>query len=609
MLNIKNIELSRGSKTLFEGASATVFAGHKVGLVGLNGTGKTSLLKLLLGEITAMSGEIELNDQYRMAHVSQETEPHACSALEFVLQGDKQLYQLQHQIAQAEAAGHFEQLAQHHADFAEMDGYAAPARAASLLSHLGFTEDDQAQPVATFSGGWRVRLNLARALFTPSDLLLLDEPTNHLDLKTIFWLQKWLRDYQGTLIVISHDRAFLDEVISHVLHIQHRQLHAYTGNYSQFEAVYSERLALQQKQYEKQQAKIKHMTRFIERFGAKATKAKQAQSRVKMINKMQTVAAVQMESPIQFEFYEPDEQVNPLITTTKLDCGYDEAIILRDVDCQILRGDRIGLLGNNGAGKSTLIKTLMGEIKPVAGIFDINKKVKIGYFAQHQLEFLDGNLSPIEHLREVAKCKPESECRSYLGSFGFQGERIFEPLSHFSGGEKSRLALSLIIVQRPSLLLLDEPTNHLDLETRMALMLALQNYSGSLLLVSHDRYLMQSITDTLLIIENGRLNRFDGSLDDYQQLIQSQDKPMKTKQVSQQAENFEARKKSTARLLQIERKLTQHQQEIQDIDKKMCDPDMFDAKNRQAYVKLQEKKLELSAKIQALEEEWLENQS
>lgn len=605
MISAKNVSLSRGSKTLLDNVSFTIHAGQKIGLVGQNGSGKTSLLMLLLKHIEANSGEIQHNERLTFAHVSQETKPLPCSALDYVLQGHAQYTRLQDQMRDAEMHDHFEKLAEYHSEFADIDGYALPSQAASILYHLGFDEVQQASPVASFSGGWRVRLNLARALFTPSDLLLLDEPTNHLDLNTIIWLEKWLQDYQGSLIVISHDRLFLDHVIDHVMHIHQHNITTYTGNYSQFEAVYSEKLALQEKMFAKQQAKVKHMMRFVNRFGAKASKAKQAQSRLKMIDKMQTVAQVQAESSIEFEFLEPDNIANPVLTLDDLSCGYDECVVLQQIHLQIQQGDRIGLLGRNGAGKSTLIKTLMAELTPLQGGITTAKGLKIGYFAQHQLEYLDPKGSPLAHLREVLSGQSESTLRAYLGRLGFQDDRVFEPLENFSGGEKSRLALALIIYQKPALLLLDEPTNHLDLETRMALMLALQNYSGSLVLVSHDRYLMSCITDKLWLIDDKTVTEYRDSLDDYENLVkQTVSSPFKKAKKSA-GQSYQDKKKATNRLAQIERQLAKHQTKVADIEQAMCAEDLYLDENRAQYLALQEDKAKLKQTIEQLEAEWL----
>lgn len=605
MINLKNVVLIRGSLCLLDDVSLTLHAGQTVGLVGLNGSGKTSLFLMLLQQIEPNSGVVEYNDKLTFAYVSQETEPFPYSALDFVLQGDQRYHQLQQQIADAELHGHFEHLAEYHAQLADIDGYTAPSRAAEILFHLGFNDEQQTDPVASFSGGWRVRLNLARALFTPADLLLLDEPTNHLDLNTIVWLEKWLCEYRGSLMVISHDRIFLDHVIDHVWHINHKKIDRYTGNYSQFEAVYAEKLALQKKMFEKQQAKIKHSMRFVNRFRAKASKAKQAQSRLKMIAKMETVASVQAESPIEFDFFEPDHTANPVATIRDCQCGYGDAVILQDVDCQIHRGDRIGLLGENGAGKSTFIKTLMGELPPLAGECETAKNLKIGYFAQHQLEFLAADLSPLAHLREVADGASESSLRAYLGQFGFSDDRVFEPLGHFSGGEKSRLALSLIIYQKPALLLLDEPTNHLDLETRMALMLALQNYTGSLLLVSHDRYLMNSITDQLWLIKDNTITEYQGGLDDYETMIRKKECSSLKREKSSTRVSTHQENKNIKRIAQLERKITKLQKDIANAEAQMCDNRLFEEDQQDRYHTLQARKQSLKEEVAILEEEWL----
>lgn len=602
MINLENLSLTRGRKDLLIDVSQTFFDGQKIGLVGNNGTGKTSLMMLLMGEIEPSEGRIRRSEQLRIAHVAQEMAAGDIAALDYVLQGDTEYWDCHLALAEAERSGQFDKLGELHERMSVCDGYTAHARAGTLLSHFGFDDAMQARSVAHFSGGWRVRLNLARVLFAPSDLLLLDEPTNHLDLSAIIWLEKWLQDYPGTLIMTSHDREFLDKVISHVAHIDRQSIKLYTGNYSQFEDERMRAMALQQKTFEKQQAKIKHMMRFVKRFGAKATKAKQAQSRLKQINKMESVAAVHIDSPIQFEFFEAPACPNPLLTLNRAEMGYGETTVLSDVGLQVIKGDRIGLLGENGAGKSTLIKSLIGELPLLSGERIISSKVSIGYFAQHQLEHLDLSRTPIAYLRDIASGETDAKLRAYLGSFGFSGDRIFDPVENFSGGEKSRLVLSLIIWQRPMLLLLDEPTNHLDLETRTALMLALQNFTGSLVLVSHDRYLMSMISDTLWLVEGGHVQPFDGSLADYQKHILTCDKPSKPKSVKTTSKPKKA--DHSRRLAQIEKLLTKYQGEIEVLEATMC-ATLQNADSVQTYQSLQTDKEKLEQTVAELEQEWI----
>ncbi len=517
MINLTNITLLRGQRVLLKNMTWTINAKQKIGLVGANGSGKSSLLAMLQQQLEPADGDISFSAELRIAQVDQETPGVAFSAADYVLQGYQQIWSIEEKIRHAEATEDYEDLANQHMHLAEIDGYRVKSEVAELLNGLGFNEAEQQKAVAEFSGGWRMRLNLARALLCPSDLLLLDEPTNHLDLETIVWLEKWLQKYPGTLIIISHDRDFLDRVVTHIAHLEHQQVKCYTGDYSRFETQRAEMLASQQATYEKQQRQIKHMLRFVERFGAKATKARQAQSRLKAVNKMEKVAAVQTTSEFRFEFFEPKPCGGPLISFREGQCGYEQPI-LDKVKVQLQAGDRIGLLGVNGAGKSTLIKTLMGELPPLQGQVVQTQHLKIGYFAQHQVDRLHLDKSPLQHMQAIAFKETSLNLRNYLGTFNFSGDIAMRPAGQLSGGERARLAFAMLIWERPNLLLLDEPTNHLDLEVRMALMLALQNYSGALLLVSHDRYLLNSTTDCLWIIENQRVKEFSGTLSDYTQI-------------------------------------------------------------------------------------------
>jgi len=519
MLKLSQITLYRGRQCLFEGASLTVHAGQRVGITGANGAGKSSLLALIRGELELDAGELALPPDWVMAHVAQETPAVAISALDHALGGDEEVATALARLVEAEQAGDGEAQARLHQQLELLDGYAAPARAASLLSGLGFAEADLARPVSDFSGGWRMRLNLARALMCRSDLLLLDEPTNHLDLDAVIWLQGWLKSYPGTLLLISHDRDFLDEVVDHIAHVEGRDITLYAGNYTRFEAVRAERLAQQQSAWQRQQEEIAHAQRFIDRFRAKASKARQAQSRLKALERMQLIAPAHVDSPFRFAFRPADKYPHPLARLEQVSAGYGEVPVLRGVDLGIEPGDRIGLLGHNGAGKSTLIKALAGESRVTAGSVSLSPDLVLGYFAQHQLETLHLESSAFDHLRRQEPAITEQDARDFLGSFGFIGDRVFEPVGPFSGGEKARLVLALVVRLRPNLLLLDEPTNHLDLEMRQALINALQDFAGALLVVSHDRHLLRSVCDAFWLVDDGRVTSFDGDLEDYRRWL------------------------------------------------------------------------------------------
>jgi ATP-binding cassette, subfamily F, member 3 len=520
VIRFNQFTLARGVKPLFDATSFVLNPGENAGLVGANGAGKSTLFSVLRGELHADGGDFSLPPSWRIAHVAQETPAADETALEYTLDGDAALREIEAGIREAEAAHDGEALAHAHAAFADADGYTAPARAEALLLGLGFTLAQTRERVASFSGGWRMRLNLAQALMCRSDLLLLDEPTNHLDLDAIVWLEEWLHRYAGTLVVISHDREFLDSVCNVTLHLENRQVKRYGGNYSQFEILRAQQLALQQSAYEKQQKTVAHLQSFIDRFKAKATKARQAQSRMKALEKMERIAPAHVASPFTFEFRTPDAAPNPMLVMDDVRCGYrkddgGQTPILESIALSIQNGQRIGLLGANGQGKSTLVKTLAGTLAPLSGEMRQGRGLAIGYFAQHQLETLRPDDSPLAHLARIAPEAREQELRDFLGGFNFSGDMASAPIAPFSGGEKARLALALIIWQKPNLLLLDEPTNHLDLETRHALTMALAQFEGTLILVSHDRHLLRASTDQFMLVANHRLQPFDGDLDDY----------------------------------------------------------------------------------------------
>ncbi|WP_256677054.1 ABC-F family ATP-binding cassette domain-containing protein, partial [Pseudomonas sp. PICF6] len=515
MIRLQNLTLQRGPQRLLEDAELTLHAGHKAGLIGANGAGKSSLFALLRGELHPDSGDCLLPADWRIAHMRQEVDTLERLAVDYVLDGDLRLRQVQRDLAAAEAAHDGAAQARLHAELDSADGYTADARARKLLAGLGFTNEQMDRQVGDFSGGWRMRLNLAQALMCPSDLLLLDEPTNHLDLDAIIWLEDWLKSYPGTLLLISHDRDFLDAVVDHVAHVDQRKLTLYRGGYSAFERARAERLAQQQQAYEKQQAQRAHMESYIARFKAQATKARQAQSRIKALERMEELSAAHVDSPFDFVFRESTKISSPLIDLSDARLGYGDKTVLEKVKLQLTPGARIGLLGPNGAGKSTLIKNLSGELEPLAGRLTRGENTVVGYFAQHQLDSLDAKASPLLHLQRLAPNEREQTLRDFLGGFDFRGARIDEPVLNFSGGEKARLALALIAWGRPNLLLLDEPTNHLDLEMRLALTMALQEFSGAVLVVSHDRHLLKSTTDNFFLVADGKVEEFDGDLEDY----------------------------------------------------------------------------------------------
>ena len=528
MIRLSQVTLRRGAKVLLEGADLALNPGEKVGLIGANGSGKSSLFALLTGELHADAGEVDYPARWRVAHVAQETPALARPALEYAIDGDTRLRSLEAELAAVEAGEHTEasgvRLAELHTALSDADAYTARSRAEQLLAGLGFTHEQMAEPVASFSGGWRMRLNLAQALMCPSDLLLLDEPTNHLDLDAILWVEDWLKRYGGTLLIVSHDRDFLDGVVSVIVNIDNRKLRRYSGNYSSFEAQRAAAVVLAAAQYDKQQRERAHLESFINRFRAQATKARQAQSRMKMLARMEELAPLHVSAPFSFEFREPIKAPNPLLTLDGVSAGYHMAgspdkTVLSGIRFSLRSGERYGLLGINGAGKSTFIRTIAGELPPLAGQATFNRGLAVGYFAQHQVDMLRRDESPLWHLARVpspdGKAQREQDLRNYLGSFNFPGDMALVPIENFSGGEKARLALALIVWQRPNLLLLDEPTNHLDLETREALTVALAQFEGTLVLVSHDRHLLRATTDQFLIVADGRLSEFEGDLEDY----------------------------------------------------------------------------------------------
>lgn len=523
MIEIKNLSLQRGNKQLLNNANLTIYPGQRIGLIGKNGTGKSSLFALIEGKISHDSGDIRLPKHWQLATVKQETPALDIPALDYVLQGDSELQQLQQLLQQAEDDDDGFKQAEYHARLDEIGAYSAPARAAKLLNGLGFSQQEQQQPVKSFSGGWRMRLNLAQALMCRTDLLLLDEPTNHLDLETVLWLEQHLAGLDTTQIIISHDRDFLNATTTQTVELTQQQLILYGGNYDFYQQERAQRLTQQQAAYLKQQAHIQHLQSFIDRFKAKATKAVQAQSRIKALARLERIAPAHLDSEFSFQFAQPDHLPNPLLKLEHISLGYGDKTVLHDIDLSVESGARYGLLGVNGSGKSTLIKAISGSLKPLSGQVIRAEKLKIGYFAQHQLETLRADQSPVWHIQQLSPAVREQEIRNFLGSFAFIGDMALQPIAPFSGGEKARLALAMIVWQKPNLLLLDEPTNHLDLDMRHALTVALQTFKGALIVVSHDRSLLESTTDALIYLSDGELKHFDGDLSNYRQWRLTQD--------------------------------------------------------------------------------------
>ncbi len=608
MIRLSQVTLRRGSKALLEGADLTLQAGERAGLIGANGSGKTSLFALLRGELHADKGDAELPAHWRIAHVAQETPALERPAVEYAIDGDARLRALQAELEQTHDGTRMAEL---HAALADAGVYTSRPRAEALLLGLGFRGEELGKPVSSFSGGWRMRLNLAQALMCPSDLLLLDEPTNHLDLDAIIWLEDWLARYQGTLLVISHDRDFLDGVVKAIVHIDQRKLRRYSGGYSSFEAQRAQAVVLAQAQIEKQQRERAHLQSFIDRFRAKATKARQAQSRMKMLAKMEELAPLHVAAPFAFEFREPEHAPNPLLVLEDASAGYGEKVVLSGISFSLQSGQRYGLLGVNGAGKSTLIKTIAGVQPVLSGSAVFNKGLQVGYFAQHQVEMLRDDQSPLWHLKRISGTNVrEQDLRNYLGSFNFPGDMATGPVEHFSGGEKARLALALIVWQKPNLLLLDEPTNHLDLDTREALAVALAQFEGTLVLVSHDRHLLRATADQLLIVANGRLQAFDGDLDDYRDWLLKRNagpapaakpapKPAKAKPFN--------RKPLEARARRLEELMVRLNAQKSEIDARLGDPALY--QDGDAVKALLHDQAYVARELEQVEAEWLATQA
>jgi len=623
VIQFKQLTFSRAGKTLVEAASFQLHPGHRVGLTGANGAGKSTLFALLRGELTADVGELLMPPQWVIAHVAQETPALTQSALEYTLDGDEELRTLQVKLAQADAGESHDPLhvAEWHQRLADIDGYSAEARASALLAGLGFSQSQLSRPVSDFSGGWRMRLNLARALMCRSDLLLLDEPTNHLDIEAVIWLEGWLSAYRGTLLLISHDREFLDNTVNHILHIEQQQLTLYRGGYSDFERQRAEKLTLQQASYQKQQQQMAHLQKYIDRFRAQATKARQAQSRIKALERMERISAAHVDSPFSFSFRDLGSAPDPLLVMNRVALGYAGQTLVKLEHLAIRPGERIGLLGKNGAGKSTLIKALAQSATLLSGERVEGKDLRIGYFAQHQLEQLVASDSPLQHLQRLDATAREQELLDFLGGFDFRGEMAKAPCGPFSGGEKSRLALAMLIWQRPNLILLDEPTNHLDIEMRHALSMALQAYEGGMVMVSHDRTLLATCCEKFVLVADGQASVFDGDLEDYKvsllktaQAEVAASRPAAVKQNSyhQQKADRQARLVERRPLLKtlatLETQLTKLTQEKQDVEHRLADSAIYDVEQRETLQALLIAQGEHQKQLDSIEEQWLDVQ-
>ena len=624
MIQLQQAGLQLGTKILLDSVNLTVHAGQKWGLIGANGSGKTSLFKLLLGQLHTDAGSCQVPRQWRIAHMAQEVHASGRSALDYVLDGDTELRRIETAIAQADAEGQGETLARLFGELEAINGYSAPARAQQLLHGLGFVgKDETGRAVQDFSGGWRIRLNLARALMCPSDLLLLDEPTNHLDLDATLWLEQWLQRYAGTLLIISHDRDFLDNVVGGIISFENKQLITYSGNYSAFETQRAERLAQQQASFEKQQQRIAEIDDFVRRFRAKATKAKQAQSRLKELERMEKIAPAHIDSPFHFVFPVAAKNSQNQITLSEATIGYGDKPLVSNIELSILNSSRIGLLGHNGAGKSTLMKTLAGEIALVGGSKVDGANLKLGYFAQHQLEALDLKASPALHIQRLSPEASEQEIRNFLGGFDFRGDKAFEVITHFSGGEKARLALAIVAWQKPNVLLMDEPTNHLDLEMRHALTLALQGFEGAIVVVSHDRHLLRNTVDDFLLVDSGKVTPFDGDLQDYQRWLsdtakvdetqpasieendKTDGKGDKKEQRQQAAARREQLKPLTQKIRKFEKEMDKLQSKLRSIEDKLADNALYEGGRAQDLESLLKEQDQLRQTLTDTEERWL----
>lgn len=619
MIELKNAAIRRDGRVLFHDANVQIHPSWRVGLTGNNGTGKSSLFAVLRGELGLDSGELHIPSGWHIGHMAQEIASTDQPAIDFVLSGDTTWYTLNALISQPDDAP-ADRLAAAYSQFDDIDGYRIPAKAAQIMAGLGFSQAQMQQPVASFSGGWRMRLNLAKTLMSRADLLLLDEPTNHLDLDAILWLEDWLNDYDGTLVLISHDQAFLDSVVGHILHIEQQQLTLYSGNYSQFVRTRSERLAQEQQAYEKQQATRAHLEDFIRRFKAKASKAKQAQSRVKQLERMAELAPVMADNPFTFNFYPPDQLTSPLLALEHASVGYDDQPVVKNINLTITPDTRLGLLGMNGAGKSTVIKGLVGELPLLSGTRKAADSLTLGYFNQHQMDSLDSHASPMLMLRRLAGTTSDADLRAFLGSFDFRGERIDTPSKLFSGGERARLTLALIVWQRPNVLVLDEPTNHLDLQMRQALTLALQNFAGAVILVSHDREMIANVCDSLYLVHDGQCTVFDGDISAYSRWLAEtrkqqaeQNVPRETMGSAEETLTKEEQRKKSAEQRKLtapirkkietdENKLEKLGENLAKIEQQLTDTHLYDDSRKADLLSLLDQQASIKGQVEAVEE-------
>ena len=612
MLSFNNLELVLGGKTLFDDVSLTIHHHQKVGLVGANGTGKTSLFKIIKKEIEVDQSTVSFPSDLRISYLAQEVKGTDEIALDYVLSGDSNLIDIQKKIEKAEIDENYEILGELYEVYSSLDGYSAKSKAEQLMVGLGFKSDDFDKPLKDFSGGWRVRLNLAKTLMQPSDLMLLDEPTNHLDLDAILWLSNWIKSFKGAMILISHDRDFLDDCVSYVAHLYQQSIELYSGNYSQFEILRAAKMAEIQSNFIKQQKEVAHMQSFINRFKAKATKARQAQSRVKALEKMELIAPAHIDSPFNFTISETDKISNPLVTLNRAGLGYSEPILL-NVGFTICPGDRIGLLGPNGAGKSTLIKSIVGTLPILDGDRETGTNIKVGYFSQHQVDDLDLSISAFVHIQRLDETKTEKQIRTYLGGFAFKGDKVKDPIRLFSGGEKARLAFAIISYQKPNILLMDEPTNHLDMEMRHALTVAIQTFKGAILLISHDRHLLNSSVDTFYLIDNGALEIFDGDLDDYKNYIldikssdNKQSKKKKSTKDGPKEDNSEKIKTLNSSISKLDKRLFRLNTKLTEANNKLADPQLYSDDSSEDLQDLIRNQLELTNEVEAAEKEWMD---
>ncbi|MBN2647727.1 MAG: ATP-binding cassette domain-containing protein [Thiotrichales bacterium] len=626
MISLQNLSLRAGTKLLLDGANLAIHPGQKIGLIGQNGAGKTTLFRAILGQVSVDGGQLAVPADWIIGHVEQEVEQLDRAVLQYVSFGDQLYAAARDALAQAEADNNQMALVAAYDQLDKLQAYAVENQARLLLYGLGFTEAQFTQPIRQFSGGWQVRLKLARALMQRADLLLLDEPTNHLDIEAVAWLKQWLRGFVGAILVISHDRDFLDQVVQGIAHIDQQKIQFYSGNFAAFERQRNERLMQQQSLHDKQKQQMQHLKTFISRFKAKASKAKQAQSRVKALERMEMVAAVQASNPFHFTFAEPKAQPDPMLQIEKLQFAYGEVPIIRHADLTLRAGDRIGLVGVNGSGKTTLLKLLVGDLLPQSGKVKMARGLKVGYFAQHQLDSLRAEWSPLQHLLALEEAPSDQQARDFLGGFGFSNEQCLATIAPFSGGEKARLALAILVFQQPNLVILDEPTNHLDMETRDALEMALQDYSGALLLVSHDKHLLASIADQYWWVHQGQVELFYGDLDEYlseqlKRVKQQSDAQKQTDHAGaksqnkkqQRVENAQQRKQleqllktDQQRSQKLEKTLVQLQTQLQNLHGQMEDPSLYETQNKEILAQCLRQEAQCQQQLEAIEMEWLE---